>query len=179
MTPSRGETVLLALDAGVRQSGWASFRSGQPATSGVIGMPGRRVRAAGRVDHLIQSLDQLVAKWQPDAVACTQPSGIHWPVPALQLLEQALAEWSGRQQLSLYAYTTQEVRLALTGQVNASRDRLAYEVMVRFGLIGQVKTTHEWEAIGVGGYHLARSSTEFSSSPAVPKVAPTPNSSQD
>ena len=54
------------------------------------------------------------------------------------------------------AYTSQEVREAMTGHPNASRDQLAYAVMVSLGLIGQAKTTHEWEALAVGQYHLTR-----------------------
>ena len=53
-------------------------------------------------------------------------------------------------------YTSQEVREAMTGHPNASRDQLAYAVMVSLGLIGQAKTTHEWEALAVGYYHLTR-----------------------
>ena len=44
----------------------------------------------------------------------------------------------------------------MTGHTNASRDQLAYSVMVALGLIGQGKTTHEWEALAVGHYHLTR-----------------------
>ena len=93
------------------------------------------------------------------AMAYSLPSGIYWLVPALELLDIALAEWSQRHGLCLYTYTAQEVRLAIAGHPNASREQLAYAVMARLGLIGQGKTTHEWEAIAVGGYHLARCST--------------------
>ena len=77
-------------------------------------------------------------------------------MPALDLLEAALADWSRRHRLCLYSYTAQEVRSAIAGHPNVSRDQLAYEVMVRLGLIGESKTTHEWEALAVGHYHLSR-----------------------
>ena len=35
-------------------------------------------------------------------------------------------------------------------------DELAYAVMAGLGLIGVEKNAHEWEAITVGRYHLAR-----------------------
>ena len=115
----------------------------------------RPIRPDVRVDHLIQSLDELVGQWAPDAVACCQPTGIGWEVPALRLLDAALVQWAGRRGLPFYAYTSQEVRTAVVGHPNASRDELGYAVMERFGMIGQSKTSHEWEAIAVGDYHLA------------------------
>jgi Holliday junction resolvasome RuvABC endonuclease subunit len=149
--------ILLALDTGVRETGWAVFQNGQVKATGAVAVPSRRrMNAASRVEHLIKSLDELVAQWQPDVVACCQPSGIGWRVPALELLDAALADWSRRHELCLYAYTPQQVRTAVAGHPNASRDQLGYAVMVRFGLIGQSKTTQEWEAIAVGYFHLTR-----------------------
>ena len=82
------QRVLLALDAGVRESGWAVFCPNAELDSGVIGLPGRRgMKAQERLSHLIQGLDELVARWSPQEVVYSQPSGIHWPVPALELLE--------------------------------------------------------------------------------------------
>jgi Holliday junction resolvasome RuvABC endonuclease subunit len=72
------------------------------------------------------------------------------------LLDGALIQWSKSHLLRLYSYTTQEVRVAITGRPNTSKDELAYEVMVSLGLIGEAKTVHEWEAIAVGHYHLSR-----------------------
>ena len=157
MTSTDLESVLLALDAGVRETGWAVFSSGDQVATGCIGVPGRRrMDAQARLSHLIQGLDRLVEQWRPVAVAHSQPSGIHWPMPALELLETALREWCQRHQLRLFAYSAQTVRAALTGHPNASREDLAYAVMSGMGLIGQGKTTHEWEAIAVGHYHLTR-----------------------
>ena len=102
----------------------------------------------------MESLDSLIKRWRPELVAHSLPSGIRWPVPALDLLSDNLAQWSLRHRLPVYAYTAQEVREAMTGHPNASRDQLAYAVMASLGLIGQGKTTHEWEALAVGYYHL-------------------------
>ncbi|HJN87714.1 MAG: crossover junction endodeoxyribonuclease RuvC [Dehalococcoidia bacterium] len=157
MTASDQPATLLALEAGVRETGWAIFRDGVPVTTGTIGSAGRRgLDASTRVSRLVEALDRLVEQCRPGAVAHSQPSGIHWPVPALKLLDGALIQWSKSHLLRLYSYTTQEVRVAITGRPNTSKDELAYEVMVSLGLIGQAKTVHEWEAIAVGHYHLSR-----------------------
>lgn len=157
MTEVAENGTLIALDAGVRETGWAVFCNGQIEATGTIAVRSRhRVDASVRVAHLIESLDSLMDRWNPDAVACSQPTGIGWKVPALVLLDEALAEWSTGHRLGLYSYTAQEVRTAVAGHPNASRGDLGYAVMMRFGLIGLSKTTHEWEAIAIGGYHLRR-----------------------
>ena len=157
MTQEGPGPVLLALDAGVRETGWAVFRNGVIQATGTIKLiSSRRIDAQVRVNHLVECLDDLVARWQPHEVACCQPTGIGWRMPALDLLDAALARWSARHRLCLYAYTAQEVRTAVAGHPNASRGDLGYALMTRFGLNGQGKTTHEWEAIAVGGYHLSR-----------------------
>jgi Holliday junction resolvasome RuvABC endonuclease subunit len=154
--PDQGR-ILLALDTGIRETGWAVFHNGRVEATGAIAVPRRRgMSAAVKVEHLIKSLDGLAKQWQPDAVACCQPSGIGWRMTALELLDAALADWSHRHRLCLYAYTPQEVRTAIAGHPNVPRDQMGYAVMVRFGLIGQSKTTQEWEAIAVGHYHLTR-----------------------
>ena len=153
--------VILALDAGVRETGWAVFSPKAELDTGVIGLPGRRrMKAQERLSHLIQALDELVVRWNPQAVAHSQPSGIHWPVPALELLDAALSDWAKRHRLPMYGYSAQEIRTAVTGQPNAPKEQLAYDVMVGLGLIGQAKTAHEWEAIAVGHYHLLKQSTD-------------------
>lgn len=162
MRPLDGSPVLLALDAGVRESGWAIFRGEGPETSGVFGSTKRRGLEAGdRVSHLVACLDLLVAQWRPEAVVHSLPSGINWQMPALDLLNSELVRWSQRHRLPLHAYTAQEVRDRIAGHPNASRDQLAYAVMVKLGLIGQGKTTHEWEALAVGHYHLSRRTEEM------------------
>ncbi|PKB79988.1 MAG: hypothetical protein BZY88_10385 [SAR202 cluster bacterium Io17-Chloro-G9] len=152
-----GANVLLGLDAGLAETGWAIIHSHKGIESGLIRIPGRRrLEAAARISQMLQKLEQLAAQWQPEAVAHSRPSGIHWPVPALDLLESSLLQWCLDRGLPLHAYTAQEVRGSVTGHPNASRDQLAYAVMARLGLIGQSKSTHEWETIAVGQYHLHR-----------------------
>ena len=116
----------------------------------------RRVSAQTCLSHLVEGLDSLVEQWRPASVAQSQPSGIHWRVPALALLDAALDEWSDRHHLPLHAYSTQELRSVIAGYPNASKKELAYAVMEALGMIGTVKSSSEWEAIAVGCYHLAR-----------------------
>ena len=79
--------VLLALDAGVRETGWAVFDAEgavpQDGTGMVKAPAPRRSDVSARVNHLLVALDGLVERWQPNSLAHSRPSGIHWPVPAL------------------------------------------------------------------------------------------------
>lgn len=45
--------------------------------------------------------------------------------------------------MGLTAYTAQEVRAAIARHPNASKDQLGYAIMLKLGLIGQGRTTHE------------------------------------
>ena len=147
--------VLLALDAGLGETGWAIIHRQKGIHSGLIQVPGRRrLDAASRISQLLQKLDQLAIEWRPDAVAHSRPSSSSWAGTGQELLESSLLRWCGDRRLPLHAYTAQEVRGSVTGHPNASRDQLAYAVMARLGLIGHAKSTHEWEAIAVGQYHL-------------------------
>jgi Holliday junction resolvasome RuvABC endonuclease subunit len=148
--------VVLALDAGVRESGWAVFRDGKVEDTGVVGMRTRqRLDPEVRITHLLAALEELAANWRPETIVLSRPSGINWPVPALDLLDDRLSRWSADRAVGLAAYTAQEVRAAIAGHPNASKDQLGYAIMLKLGLIGQGRTTHEWEAIAVGHYHLA------------------------
>ena len=145
------------MDAGVRETGWAVFKDGEVIESGVTGLSTRRkLEPEVRVAHLLESLSELADRLTPQAVALCQPSGINWPVPALDLLVYSLAGWSAGRGLPQYSYTAQEVRAAIAGHPNASRDQLGYATMLLLGLIGQGRSTHEWEAIAVGHYHQTR-----------------------
>ncbi len=121
MTASANPPGLLALDTGVRETGWAVFQDGQVVESGVAGLKSRRkVEPKVRISHLIASLSELADRWQPQAVAFSQPSGINWEVPALDLLVSSLAGWSSERGLKQHSYPAQEVRAAIAGHPNAS-----------------------------------------------------------
>ena len=154
--PVRGG-VLLALDAGVWESGWAVFSEKSLELTGVIRAgPRRRSDTHGRIRVLVESLDKLIDLWRPAEVVHSLPSGIRWRAPSLELLDFSLAAWAKKHELALHGYTAQEVRSAIAGHPNTSRDELGYAVMLRLGLIGQAKSTHEWEAVAVGYYHIRR-----------------------
>ena len=156
-----GAMTLLSLDAGVRETGWAVFHADGRNDTGTIRMSrSRTLDAPGRVAHLVSCLDELVGRWAPQSVAYGQPSGIRWPVPSLQLLDEALAGWSSRHRLPLYTYSAQEVRAAIARHSRVPQDQLAYAIMRRLGLIGVSKSTHEWEALAIGYYHLCRWQSE-------------------
>jgi len=155
--PPGAAPVLLALDAGVRQTGWAVFESKRLLRTGVIASPKRNaLKCRDRIASLMTGLELLAEDSHPQAVACCQPSGINWTVPSIQLLEESLLTWSEGRQIGFFSYTTQEVKAAIAGFANASPDRLGYAIMVRLGLIGHKKSTHEWEAVAVGYYHFSR-----------------------
>ncbi len=164
MTHPRPSNCLLALDAGVRQTGWAVFPagsegSGQDVTTGVIGITKRhRISVQARLSYLVDGLDALVERWRPTIVVQSQPSGIHWPMPSLLLLDATLSEWADRRCIPLHSYSAQSLRSTIAGHPNVSKEELAYTVMAGLGLIGAVKSTHEWEAIAVGHYHFSRHS---------------------
>ena len=114
MTATPDTPVLLALDAGVREAGWAVFKDGGVIESGVTGLsPRRKLEPEVRLSHLIESLAGLAGQWTPQPVALCQPSGINWPVPALALLISSLAARSSERGLPQFSYTAQEVRAAI------------------------------------------------------------------
>lgn len=155
MTGPAGGPTILALDPGVRETGWAVFRNGAVADSGVFGLKTRQKLAPSlRIGHLLRSLEDLAGQWLPGIAVQCRVGGINWPVPALEQLEQGLSLWAEARGVSLVSYTTQEVRSAVTGRANASKDRLGYAIMLQLGLIGQSRTTREWAAIAVGYHHL-------------------------
>ena len=150
--------ALLALDAGIRETGWALFKNGEVIENGVTGLSTRRkVEPKVRISHLIESLNVLTNPWQPQIVTLCRPSGINWPVPALDLLVSSLAGCSTERELPQFSYT----RLGSTcGHRRASQrlpDQLGYATMLLLGLIVLGRSTHEWEAIAVGHYHQTRS----------------------
>jgi len=125
------------------------------AASGVAGLSSSRKLAPElRIFHLVEFLNELADQRNPQVMALCQPSGINWPVPSLDLLMSSLPGWSSAWRFPQLFYTTQLVRTAIAGHPNASRDHLGYAIMLLLGPIGQGRSTHEWEAVAVGHYHL-------------------------
>ena len=158
MSAAVNKGVFLALDAGVRESGWAVFGVESGPVTGVVKTgPRRRLDAHGRVSLLLEHLDRVVERWHPKTLSLVCLRGSvgrcrrwnYWNVLSP----------NGRRSAA-YPFTVtlpREVRAAIAGHPNATGDQLGYAVMLRLGLIGQSKTTHEWDALAVGHYHLLQS----------------------
>ena len=148
--------ALLALAAGLRETGWAVFHGSAIAASGVAGLKARRkMEPSARTAHQLDALSAIAVRWQAVRAGRSRANGINWRVPGREQLDEALRCWADGLGIPLLECTTEEVRAAVAGQANASRDALCYAVMHRMGLIGQSRATAEWEAIAAGYYHLA------------------------
>ena len=135
---------------------WGLLESWGEGATGVIGSDTKRgVPVEARLSRLTVELDALVDRRRPDEIAYSLPSGIHWPVPALDLLRDRMDTWSKKHGLPASVYTAKEVRTAIGGHSRAPQDKLAYEVMSILGLIGHSRTAREWKALAVGCYHLS------------------------
>ena len=148
--------LLLALTPGLRQTGWAVLDGPAVIRSGAVGLNSRRkIDPGDRIAHQLDALSSVVARWPAVCAVRSKAGSINWRVPGLEQLDNALYAWADGLDIPLLGYTTQEVRAAVAGQPNASRETLCYAIMRRLGLIGQRRATPEWEAIAVGYYHLA------------------------
>ncbi len=155
MTASK--PILLALDADTRRTGWAVFEDYAVAQSGVITFGATRAGTAQqRIECLIAALDEVAARFRPAEVALSSPSGLRWEVPALALLESELAAWARRSGLPLTAYPVAQIRREVAQHPRAPAPALAFAVMTALDMVGTAKSTHEWEAIAAGAYHLSR-----------------------
>ncbi len=75
--------TLIALDAGVRVTGWEVFSNGQIEGLGTIKLRARQcIDVSAGVAHLVECLNDLMARWNPDVAACSQLTGIGRKVPA-------------------------------------------------------------------------------------------------
>lgn len=152
---SKGRGNLLAASVGSRRTGWAVFADGRLNAAGVISIPAvLRARVEERAVLLVCSLDELAVQWEIRAVASRGRSSAGLPKHGTAELEAALSRWREFRGMAWYSYTTAEVRTALAGKPNASREALSYAVMERLGLIGETRTAEEWEAAAIGVYHL-------------------------
>ena len=151
-----GVERLLAVETGVRKSGWAVFQDGKVQASGVVEMLSpHRLAPEVRIDYLMAALDDLTGRWRPHAIVLSRPDGIHRTVRALDLLNKRLSCWLSGQAARMAIYSTKEVRVAIAGHPKPTSDHLSYAIMRRLGLIGEDRATEEWAAIALGHYHLS------------------------
>ena len=156
--PSIGGQTLLAFCPGARRTGWAVYVGIGLKASGVLSMP----PAAGEdsphpADVLADRLDELAQGWGAEAVVCRRRSTIGGRPSATGSLETALERWRLRSRLAWHSYTSREVRTAVSGRSNASRDALAHATMAMLGLIGDNRRFEEWEAAATGACHIRSS----------------------
>ena len=120
-----------------------------------------RVGVAERIVAIEVELDRMIEKWQPQEVACGKPSLMQFPQQqeGVEMLTHALERWSQGYNISLHCYPLRDIRAAILGRANAAKGELAYAVMTRWGLLGEGKTAHEWNAVAVGDYHLGQRKT--------------------
>ncbi len=155
--------TLLALYPGLRETGWAVLRSGSPgklAAPAVVdaGLAGLKTRAtvepAERIAHQLTALSAVAGRWRPACIVRSSPRGMRWGAPGRDLLDAALRGWVSSLGLPLHEYAAPDVRAAVAGRPNASKDALGHAVMLRLGLIGQSRSNAEWEALAAGWHHL-------------------------
>ena len=126
--------------------------------TGVIIAPHRprRIDVSSQLKAIQAELDRVEDMWRPQAVACWKPSVMQLPQQqkVLEMLGRMMDLWAQSHGLRLYSYPPREIRTSLIGRANAGKEELTYAVMTRWGLLGEEKTTHEWNAVAVGDYHL-------------------------
>lgn len=118
----------------------------------------RRVEVWERIKAIEIELDRMAKTWHPEEVACGKPSHIQLPYQreGAEMLNSTLYEWARVHKLPLFSYPVREIRTAILGRGNGGKEELTYVVMTRWGLLGEGKSTHEWNAIAVGDYHLVQ-----------------------
>ena len=147
--------VLMALEIGLKEMGWAVYQDGLLSDTGCLTCSKRnQTELDERVAVIFTKLDQLVDNWKPSEIVYKEPFRNQWPVPALDGLRSALEDWAEGHQMTVYLYTPREVRAGIVGKANAPKEDLAYAVMKRRGLVGVAKSTAEWEAVAAGDYHM-------------------------
>ena len=111
-----------------------------------------------RIAAIEEALDNTVERWQPLVACYGRPPQLQLPQQqeGMEILRESLERWAGDHSLPIYCYPIREIRSALVGRPNGAKQELVYSVMTRWGLLGESKTTQEWNAIAVGDYHLGR-----------------------
>ena len=162
---------LMALYPRLRQTGWAILESGsrcdinapRVAASGVApAKVSRKLDPSGHINAQLKALTAVTGRWHPECIVRSRAGGLAERSPGLRRLEAGLGQWAAELGLPSFAYPATEVRSALVGKSNASKDELDYTIMQRLRLIGQIRTHAEWEAIAAGIYHLQAHSNQVS-----------------
>lgn len=115
-----------------------------------------RVEVSERIKAIEQALDDIARAWLAHDAACGKPSVLHLPQQqeGNEKLSKALERWAACHNLPLFSYPLREIRTAILGRSKSAKEELAYATMTRWGLLGIVKSIHEWNAIAVGDHYL-------------------------
>ena len=115
-----------------------------------------------RIEVIQHELDKIAKTWDPQDVACGKRSLIQLPAQQMwmDMLAQALEQWANMRKLALRCYNLKDIRASVVGRTNVAKEELNYAMMTRWGLLGQGKTTQEWNAIAVGDYHIECSESQ-------------------
>ena len=112
--------ILLAVEACIREMGWAIFADSRLTDTGRFACV-RRQQGTGHgvVEAILLALNEVVAACQPGEVASAQPFRNQWPASGLDELAPAMQTWADQHRLPLFVYTPRE------GESLAPRTRLA------------------------------------------------------
>ena len=118
----------------------------------------QRVEVAERVEAIKSELHRMASRWSLGEVACGKPSPLQLPQQqaGVELLSRTLDQWAKELGISLRHHQAKDIRSAMLGRATGARQELAFAVMNRWGLLGEARTTAEWNAIAVGDYHLGQ-----------------------
>jgi crossover junction endodeoxyribonuclease RuvC len=129
-------TRLLGIDPGSRHLGWgvvdAEGSRMQHVAHGVIA-PGAKLPLPERLAGIFQGLEDVIARWQPEAAAIEQVFTARGPKAALVLGQARGAALLAlhRGGLTIGEYAPAEIKLAVAGHGRASKEQLA-------GMVGRL-----------------------------------------
>ena len=91
------------------------------------------------VRGILDALDNIVDRWDPQEVACGKPSPMQLvrQQEGMEKLGVALERWAREHKLRMCCYPHRDIRSALSGRPNAAKEELAYAVMAGGACWGQ------------------------------------------
>lgn len=123
-------TRILGIDPGSRRLGWgivdAEGSRMQHVAHGVIA-PGASASLPERLAEIFDGIEDVIARWQPQAAAIEQVFTARGPKAALVLGQARGAALLALQRggLGIGEYTPAEIKLAVAGHGRASKEQLA------------------------------------------------------
>ena len=155
--------LLLALDPGTRNTGWAVFNGEDLLEWGSVTAPGNG-EIEERIPAILRGLDEVAERAGPGLAGVTaeQPTGLNArrPAPELQALVRRIRRWARGRKLEWTAYSQSKVAASVRIRGDRKRDRKAQILAGVEALYPQ--TRGRWEggqdaadAVAAGHCHLA------------------------